>query len=342
MISGDLRFEGFDVASWQNLLSLFMPGLRDRVSRAAERPAGTLTVVVDDDDVVLLALHSLDGRWDEGIGAEVGPLPRLAEASGARRVLALRAGAMEELVERAALRYRPGQDYLTQTLMVVRAARELADAGLVRLWPNPLAGVPIPSPQAVQRALDLVLPVDKAAVLVLWDGGLWTAVALRRRREGIDLVAGPDLLARWAGPLGGDWRRDHRVFVDAVARAVAPVHLGVFAEADTFRDLLRSDAPGRWAKAIAVRDVIVNPMPGFVTAAVGADAVRGVGRASAQVLGGLDLAGTLLPVAQMIRARVTQAESVREILGFDPLSALATALRREEPPQGDERPSEEP
>ncbi len=330
MISGNLRFEGFDVTSWQNLLSLFMPGLRDRVVRARQRPAGTLTVVVDEDDLVLTALHSLDGRTDAHTGQELPPLRALAAEAGARRVLVLRAGAMEELAERVALRYQPGQDYLTQTLTVARAGRELADAGLVRLWPNPMASVPIPSPQAVQRAMDLVLPVDKAALLVLWDGELWTAVALRRRREGIDLVAGPDLLSRWAGPLGGDWRRDHRVFVDAVARAVAPVHLGIFAEAATFRALLSSSTPGRWAKAIAVRDVVVNPMPGFVAAALSADAVRGVGQVSARALDGLDVAGLVLPIARMLRGRVLQAESVRDILGFDPLSALAAALRRHE------------
>ncbi len=338
MISGDLRFEGFDVSSWQNLLSLFMPGLRDRLTRAPQRPAGTLTVVVDDDDTIMLALHSLDGRCAESIGTPLGPLPELAAAAGAHRVLVLRVGAMEELAERIALRYRPGQDYLTQALMVTRAARELADAGLIRLWPNPLAGVPIPSPQAVRRAMDLVLPVDKAAVLVLWDGDMWTAVALRRRREGIDFVAGPDLLTRWAGPLGGDWRRDHRVFLDAVARAVAPVHLGVFAEADTFRALLRSTEPGRWAKAIAIRDVVVNPMPGFVAAAVGADAVRGVGKVSAQALGGIDLTGTLLPVARMLRTRVLQAETLQQFLGFDPLTTLATALKWNEPPSNTDAP----
>ena len=86
-----------------------------------------------------------------------------------------------------------------------------------------------------------------------------------------------------------------------------------------------------------MRNVVLQPMPRPVMAALGADAVRGVGRASARALGGLDLAGTLLPLAQTLRARVTQATTVTEILGFDPLAVLGAALRRED---GEGEPSE--
>lgn len=331
MIAADLRFEGFDVRSWTNLLSLFMPGLNDRLKPSAEGHRGSATFIRDHERRVVNALHSLEGRIDRWIGKTLeGELSAVAADVSATRVLVLRVGAMEELAERVALRHDPNADYLAQLMGMLRAAREMMDAGWIELWPNPVANLPLPSAATLDRALDIVLPDDRAALFVLWDRELWTAVALRRRGGAIDRVAGPDLLRDWAGPLGGDWRRDYRVFVDAVARSVAPVHLGIFAEADTARELLRGTDPGRWARAVAVRDLVINPMPRFVMAGLGADAARGVGRASAKALGGLDLAGAALPIASWVRQRLTDARTVRDVLGFDPLELLSSLLRRSE------------
>lgn len=320
MIAPDLRFEGFDVRSWRNLLSLF--------ALAPEGP-GRIVLVTHEGEVIT-ALHSQRGRLEALVGESVSSLPEVAEAHGAARVVRLNDGVMEELAERLALRYRAGEDYLTQLLTLLRAVRELMDGGHMEMWPPTLTNLPLPNANTVNRALDLMLPVNRAGVLVLRDGAIWTAIALRRRERGIDFVAGPDLLTEWAGPLGGDWRRDYRVFVDAVERNMAPVHWGIFAEAPVLEALLRGTDPGRWARAVAVRDLIVSPLPGFAMAAVGADAARGVGRASARALGGLDVIGTLLPLAQSLRARITQASTVSEILGFDPLAVLGAVLRRED------------
>lgn len=329
MISADLRFEGFDVRSWTNLLSLFMPGLEDRLQRG-EESRGSLTLVCDHERVVVHALHSLQGRLADWVGTTLDPeLQVVAAKANATRVLVLREGAMEELAERIALRHDDNADYLAQVVGMLRAAREMMDAGWIELWPNPMANLPLPSAATLDRAMDIVLPNDRAALIVLWDRELWTAVALRRHNGSIDRVAGPDLIRDWAGPLGGDWRRDYRVFVDAVARSVAPVHLGIFAEADTVKELLRGTDPGRWARAVAVRDLVINPMPRFLMAGLGADAARGVGRASARALGGLDLAGAALPIASWVRQKLTDARTVRDVLGFDPLELLSSLLRRD-------------
>lgn len=342
MISAELRFEGFDARSWTNLVSLFLPGLPERLERepdATDAPVaegdahtrGSLVVVVDADDVILAASHSQRGRVRELAGTTVDrtALPLLAARVGAHRVLLLREGVMEELAEQLGVRFRSDDTYLAQILEILRAMRELEAAGELVLWPNPIANVPIPAAGTFERALDLVLPDGRAAVLALWDGPLWTAVVLRRRHASIDLVAGPEMLVRWTGPLGGDWRRDYRVILDSVGRSVAPVHFGLFAEAPTVRTLLRSADAGTWAQAVAVRNVVISPMPRTVGAALGADAVRGIGKASARALGGLDFAGALLPLVREVRARVTHASSVSETLGFDPLKVLGAILRRD-------------
>lgn len=348
MISGSLRFEGFDSRSWTHLISLFAPnvprrmtteGAGDAPELGAPDPAaardGTLVVVLDDRERVLKAMHTERGRV---VGLEYGgpdQLEALAHAWGARRCVIVREGVIEEIGERIARRLGRDDDYIAQLLVVARTVREMSEAGLLLTWPRPLGDVPIPTIGMVRRALDTVLPDEHALVLVVWQGSApWTGVVLRRRGGAVDLIAGPDLIARWTGPLGGDWRRDYRVISDAVTRAVAPVHLGVFTELPTLRALLRSAEPGAWTRAVAVRDVIVHPTPPYVAVALGADAVRAIARQSAAWLGGIDALGQLAPLAGYVRGRVAEVASVTATLGFDPLAVLATWLRRAEDSEG--------
>jgi hypothetical protein len=189
----------------------------------------------------------------------------------------------------------------------------------------------------VNRALDIVLPDDHAMVMVLWSGNTpWTGVVLRRRRGEIDLIAGPDLIQKWSGPLGGDWRRDHRFVSEGVARAVAPVHLGIYGEIGSVRRLLRNAEKGAWARAVAVRDIIVSPTPAYVAVALGADAARAVAERTTTWLGGIDALASLAPVATYVRGRISEVASVTQTLGFDPLKVLATVLMRSDSESTDE------
>jgi hypothetical protein len=326
------------------LLSLFDPHVRERIDAApaaTDDPAvdrdapleraGNLVVVIDDHERLLKAFHSVHGRVTDLDWTGPHDLARLRDTYAARRVVCLREGVMDEMAERLALRLSRGDDYVTQWLALARIFREMVEAGLVHVHPRPLANFPIPGSGTVRRALDLVLPDERSMVVTLWeDGRTWTSAALRRRAGSIDFVAGPDHIARWTGPLGGDWRRDHRVVVDAVSRKVAPVHVGVFGEVGTFRELLRQPDPGAWARAVAVRDVILHPTPPYAAVAVGADAVRGVASITARLLGGIDPLSVLAPVAELVRNRVGDVGSISAVLGFNPLAALAAMLRRED------------
>lgn len=344
MISESLRFEGFDARSWTNLVSLFAPNVVSRLDRepvdsdapeASDEGAvarrGTLLVVLDDRERVLKALHTHRGRIT-GLAYE-GPdaLEAMAKRHHAASCVVLREGVPEEIAERVAHRIERGDDYVAQILVIARAVREMSEAGLLQTWPHPLGGVPIPTIGMVRRALDSVLPDEHAMVVVIWSRATpWTAMVLRRRGGLIDLVAGPDLLARWTGPLGGDWRRDYRIIGEAVERTVAPVHLGIFTDLSTARALLRGYEPGAWARAVAVRDVIVHPTPPYVAVALGADTVRAAARESARWLGGVEALGQLAPLATYLRSRVAEVASVTATLGFDPLKLLAIWLRRAE------------
>jgi hypothetical protein len=345
MIDPYLRFEGFDAASWTKMVSLFAPGVIDRVTSepaesdapehgtlaGIEGPKGTLIVVVDADNRVLRATHSLTGRVTGIPDAPSSSVRALATAYAASRVVWLRRGAMEEVMERLSMRLRPGDDYGRQWLVLAHVMRELGQADQLRVWPNAFANAPIPSPAMVERALDVVLPNNTVALAVLWERGEpWTSIAIRRRQGKLDWVAGPDLISSWTGQLGGDWRRDLRVVAGAVSSHMAPVHVGIFAEVETIRSLLREPDAGRWAAATATREVEFYPTPPYVAVALGADVVRAGAKEAATWLGAMGILETLAPLTTALRAQVSNVASVTSALGFNPLQAFGAHLRGED------------
>lgn len=355
MIAADVRIEGFDARSWTNLVSLFAPGVLQRIQRgpqqsdapeldsrdASERPAGTLVAVISAERKVRRAFHTVRGRVRGLATISKDELHELAARYGARRALVIREGAIEEIAERVAQRLERGDDYIAQWLVLARTVRELIDAGIIEVSPRPFAALPIPTAGMVRRALDIVLPEDRSLVMVLWNGQTpWTAVALRRRGGEIDRIAGPDLIARWSGPLGGDWRRDHRFVSEGVERALAPLHLGIYGQIGSVRALLRSAEPGAWARAVALREVIVRPSPPYVAVALGADATRAIARRTATILGGIDALARFAPLASAVRSRVSEIASVTQTLGFDPLAVLAVLLARADAPRERDRDGE--
>lgn len=332
MLSDDFRFQGFDTEAWLNLLSLFSRaegvGSRERNAEAGAGPAprGTLVVVVDEAQRPLAALLTGRGAVQLGDEADLGDLATLCDRQGAERIVLVREGAIEELTERAAERIRYDMDYVTQWLTLLAVARELEDQGLLRVWPS-RSRLPLPTPGMIRRALDLLLPDERVLVVAIWEGSeLWTAFALRRRDGELDTLVGPERLLEWAGPLGGDYRRDQRAIRRAVEDALGPVHLGLFAQRQWIEFLLRDPSPGAWARAIALREVIISPAPSYVHVAMSADAARAVGRRARDWLGGLDVLGYLSPAAQFARSHVSRIGSVTETLGFNPLQALASRL----------------
>lgn len=371
MIAADVRIEGFDARAFTNLVSLFAPNvvfrserepaesdapeieasehLEGSVARAAIEghvvSEGMLVVVVSARGVVRKAFHSRRGRARDFVFPGWNALDELPRRYGARRVVVLREGVLDEVLARAASRMHREDDYVAQWLHVARAFREEIDRGNIAIRPRASVPVPLPTAALVRRALDSVLPDDRSFVLAVWRrGALWTAVVVRRRAGEIDWIAGPDCIARWTGPLGGDWRRDHRVVSRVVTEHVAPVHLGVYGELHSIRRLLRSRKPGAWARATLSREIIIQPTPPYVMVALGADAMRRVAQKSKNALGGLDPMAPVVPWLGALRGRIVEVASVTRTLGFDPLGLLAQFLERVDPeglatePRGEREP----
>lgn len=333
MLSRDLRFTGFSSSSWINLLSLL--GARAVTPTETQATAtGYLVVVENIDGTPAAAFHSIHGSFTpDGYGSR-DDLPRLCERQLARRAIVVRRGGIEELTERAALRVLAEDDYVAQWLALLQLTREIEREGLLHFWParSPL---PLPTAAMVTRALDVVLPNDHAFLAVVWEGTeIWTALVVRRRGSEIDLIGGAELVSEVTGPLGGDYRRDHRALRRAVSEAIAPVHIGVFAQRQQLMQLLRDPRPGAWTKAVAVRDVIIDPAPAYVHVALGADTLRASARKVGAWLGGFDVLAGLEPLARAVRDQVAHVSSVSGLLGWNPLQMLAHRLRTRDSERG--------
>jgi hypothetical protein len=328
VLTSDVRFEGWTADDWVRFLQLWKP----RASPAEEptRPRGGVFVVHDGSRVRKL-LHTGRGRMEPG-GPWPVPLSALAKEHHASWVMAAHLGALDEIMERFGARAKRGDDITAQSLLLVTIVREMMAEGAVSSYPHRLRGVPQPTEAMVQRALDAVCPDGFAIALGMFkDEELWTAFVARRRGRGFDVIAGPDELRPAMGLLSGDWRRDYRHLVRAAEERYAPLAFGCFAELEAFRELQTDARPGAWTRAVAVRDVILSPIPLAVGLALGVDGAR-------YAAGGvMALTGRMLPLTTvfdpLIRAvrdtlGTATGKDVPGALGFDPMAALRSLLRR--------------
>lgn len=332
MLSSNLRVTGFDAATWGRFISLFESRKRARHHPDDHRNSyGALVVVEDSSGAACAAFIGDRGPVDASDYRSREDLEALCMQHRVKRGIALRLGAMEELAERATAQMLRTDDYAGQWLALLGAARELEREGSVYFWPQPRNAVPLPTPQLLTRALDVVLPDERSFVAALWEESeLWTALVLRRRGGQFDLIGGPELVLDMVGPLSGDYRRDHRAVSRAISSSIAPLQLGIYAQRRRFQRLLREAEPGAWAKAVALREVIIDPSPAYVHFAVGADALRATARKTGELLGGIDFIGFLEPWTRYAREQVSAVASVTGMLGFNPLQVLARRLRANE------------
>lgn len=314
MLTEDVRFEGWDTRDWLELLALFRR-LRPP-SRSGDAPAGGVVAVEDDGRLVKL-LSTRAGRLDPRTEPWPATLPELAARHGARFAVKLQRGALEELMERFAARATPDDDILVESLAMVSLARELALEGKIVAHPLDLAKLTVPSARVVSSTLLGLCPDGKVIAVVLFsEGRLETSVALRRRGRGFDLVLGPEPLRAGMGLLSGDFRRDHRYVTKAIEESAGELATGLFLETSMLRRLLADPAPGAWARAVAVRDVVVSPMSAAAMLPLAIDAFRGVFHTARTVTERYDPTGMLRRVVpdEKPARRGTLVDVVRGVL----------------------------
>jgi hypothetical protein len=327
MLSPDVRVEGFTAEQWHRLAEVARaPG----GPAPSARPRGGVVALTTEGRLGTL-FSTLKGHID--LAQQPWPigLEELAARHGARWAMELGAGSLDALADRVADRLRPADTFLSQTLELFAALRELEAEGKLHVFPWPVAQWPIPTERAVVRALDALCPVGRVALLgVFARGELYTAIAVRRGVRGIDAIIGPSDLAQEMGLVSGDWERDYRFLAAATERSVGPLALGCFGELFTFQSLSRSETNGAWASAVAARDIVLSPATPGVAVPLGLDAGRALWssvRGIAERFGAsewLPAAGRLAPSIE--RGFSVFEADIRAWLGFDPLKLLVRLL----------------
>ena len=277
VFSADVRFEGFTQSDWTRVLSLFKPRATSGKERDPDRPQGGV-IVVHGDGRLRKLLHTQAGRLRLDDVAADWPLgvEEIARRHHASWALSIENGALENVMEGFAAKVRRGDDLTSQSILFATLIRDETEAGRIALYPARLKGIPMPSAGMVNRSLDAICPAGHAVVVGLFDSGeLWTCIVLRRGSSGtFDWVLGPDEVRRDMGLLAGDFRRDYRHLARAVEKKADKLSLGVFSEMKTFRALSVDPTPGAWARAVAIRDVILAPVPAALAIPLGIDAGR--------------------------------------------------------------------
>jgi hypothetical protein len=342
VLTADVRFEGWTTEDWIRFVRLWQP--RATPEREPTRPRGGV-VVVHEQGQILKLLHTTRGRLDPALAAPPSsPAPTLALESGQPSVLgelarehhaswalAMRLGALDEVMERFGARARRTDDLTEQSLKFLEIVQEMISEAAISTWPQRLRGIPVPTAQVARRTLDALCSEGRTVALGLFDaGGLWTAFVARRRGPAFDLIAGPDELRPALGLLSGDWRRDYRHFAHAVEDRYGPLGFGCFAELSTFRALQTDTRPGAWTRAVAVRDIVIARMPVAVGVALGLDGARYALKGLLAVTGRIPPLAACSPMLAAARSRIANVtgKDVAALLGFDPLEALRALLER--------------
>ncbi len=335
MFAPDIRFEGFNARDYKRFLSLFKPERATRkdaeASDAATAGEGTIVAVHDGEELRKL-LHSQAGRLRLDDVAPHWPLTAasLATRHQARRAVTLKLGAIEEMMDDLGAYARRSDDATTQWLTLATLFRQQVERGNIDVWPKRLADVPVPTRGMVEGCIDMVCPRGKTMLLGLFDRGqLWTSIALRRGHEGFDLVLGPAELRRDVGLLSGDMRRDHRHLIRAATDRCGPLSFGCFAEQTTFRQLEVDPQPGAWALAVAVRDVVLHPVPPAVAIPLGLDAGWAAFDALKIVAQRFDPSGIVSPTLSALRDVALGSRPDQAPQTFNPLDILRRLLTRD-------------
>jgi hypothetical protein len=354
VLSADVRFEGFTATDWTRVLSLFRPRRLTSEQRDPARSRGGV-VAVHEGGTLRKLVHTEVGRLrlDDAQRRFPCPAAELAHAHHASWSAVLEAGTLATIMDRFAERARRGDDVAAQAISLLQIAREEALAGRIEIWPGRLKGVPIPSSAMVRGSLDSVCPVGRTMVVGLFEEGeLWTSIALRRGAGGFNLVLGPDEVRSDMGLLAGDWRRDYRHLSRAIEDRSGPLAFGCYAEVSTLRKLEVDPNPGAWARAAALRDIILSPLPAPLAIPLGVDAGWAAWSALRTVAERLDPVGVVTPALTMLRDVATAASGAARarhghaggdagseadgeprdgshVLGFHPLELLRKMLSRE-------------
>ena len=142
-----------------------------------------------------------------------------------------------------------------------------------------------------------------------------------------------DIQARSVDELGGLVRHSGEEYLYVLRGSMelhsdlyAPLALGCFGELGTLHQLQRSGSSGAWSRAVAVRDVVLSPMPLASGVALGIDGARYAFDTIRSLSPAMPLVFEPALAALRKRAANVTDKDIAAVLGFSPLDILR-ALR---------------
>jgi hypothetical protein len=323
MWSSDLRISGIDPVHASNLWSL----LTLQGSRARQIPMAF--ALLDRGRPTFLVVgrrHApVPAGFDRISPENAGPL---AAALGVRLLVAAEEEAARDIVEDVQTRWRHGDDHLVQAGIVLQQIRVALDEGSVIVWPDFFTVLARLEADTMQRTFDAVFPPESAAILYVFrKQAIHSALITVRGPERIEAVSGHWSVREQVGTFH-PWQDGYPRILKAVEAVHRPPSLGFFAEFETVREMLEDPRPGQLSRAIMDRRVIVDPMPAWMAAALGLDALTRAARLSMDLLEKADRLGIgrrfdLAGVRKEVKSHIDRQVDLEALLGFDPFDYIS-------------------
>lgn len=343
MLAERIEFRDFDAVRVGNLGRLVASGPWSGGGLGrGNGPAGL--IVLRRSGRVVKALRTGRGPIEPGPVAAAASLSEAAGLVGARWAVAVDVEALVAANEAASARLAVGCDLVDLLYEIVRALADQAAAGRLEVWPEIFEGIKVPPRDAIARLFDTALPPHTSALAYVFEGSTLRAelICVRGARE-VATLAGHDALR--CGPPPGRWREGYGQLLEAARRELAPPSIGVFVELEALRRLMGTTGDGELPRALARRDLIIDPLPPWLAGPLGALAARdaveagrrvgerllrrvgegmgpratGLGAAIAgKVADRLRRAAPIERVGETVE-RLRKSADLTELLGFDPL-----------------------
>jgi len=262
---------------------------------------------------------------DAAVDREV--LRRLRREHGATWAVAVGGAALRRLDAALSRAFDPSGDLLDGLLRLAHEAREARRAGELLFSPALLDDVPIPAAAQVRSAFDLVLPDDRTALFYAFGPqGLSFGLVAEKRRGRLVCVAGHEALGGIA-VRGAQWRAAVPRILRETALRFAPPAVGVFGDEAALRRIVFGTEPAALPRALATREVILDPLPPWLAVLLGLDTAAkaaGTARSLLRRFDPLGLAERLDParLARDLQQRLGVEHPLARALGFDPFAVL--------------------
>jgi hypothetical protein len=323
VFSRDVNLHDIDARHYVNLRHLLEPEYQ--AYRGNGGKALPLVVILDQGRPIK-AVRADRGRVPLADLKWYGPgaLEKARKENGGAFLLAIELGTARTVLREIEERVRLTEDGVAQALHVARVIHDHMGQGIY-LTPRVLAGVPVPSFEAIQRTFDLLYPDDRSVVVYVFERNeIHTSlIAVKRRGDITELTSH----VAAAGDVH-DWHRDYSRLLQAAERRCAKPHIGVFIELGAWQRI--ATGASSVSRELATKSLVLDPAPPWLLGMVAADAGAQVAKV------GFGLLSRFVPDNVMKMAKDVATTAAEKgpfaLLGFNPFALAGQLLRLRRPP----------